>query len=103
MDTILANEDIPPEEKVLALLPGKTVAAIDLDDDLAIAPSVQTLAYRWMKDDPHLFDYPSWRLIQRFALALLIFVGFGFSPNASLIPTLFLAFDMPDQDGPVLA
>jgi len=60
--------ELSPRDKLLSVLPDSTKASIK-DDSL----SPQSEAFEWMLEDSKVQSYPSDRLIQRFALAVLYF------------------------------
>lgn len=67
------EEDIatPAEQYIMQFLPNETLP------ELKIPATAQSQAFDWLARDPSLYDYPDWRLRQRFALASLYYSTTG--------------------------
>lgn len=63
--------DQTPQEYLLSILPDYTLEAIFKEDNTTESP--QSKALQWLLEDKHLPYYPSWRAIQRFALATIFY------------------------------
>ncbi|CAB9530387.1 Leucine Rich Repeat [Seminavis robusta] len=61
----------PLESFLLSLLPEQTITGIEDKD------SAQYQAFKWLQEDPSVYDYPDWRILQRHALMTVFYATAG--------------------------
>ncbi|CAB9531178.1 Leucine Rich Repeat [Seminavis robusta] len=59
------------ESFLLSLLPEQTITGMEDND------SAQYQAFKWLQEDPFVYDYPDWRILQRHALMTVFYATAG--------------------------